>query len=158
MNQISARSDKLLNKASRELGEAEALIEAGTLKKDNAWESINETFNEHGLEGKETRFIADDGFYLQRQERNGSPKLDEEKLEALIFQTYPKAEANRIWNSITVRKVDGVKLEAAERTGKLSASLIHECITPAKKTYARIRQPWTKEDKEKAQIFGVTKS
>lgn len=157
MNQISARSDKTLNKLSREIGEGEALIEAGTLKKDNAWDSVNEVFNEFSLEGKEARFIADDGHYLQRQERSGQPKLDEDQLYSLIQQTYPKGEATKIWNSITVRKVDSVNLEAAVQLGKLPAALVNNCITPAKKTFARVRQPWTKDDKERAKVLGVEK-
>lgn len=155
MNQLGPDIDKRLNEISRQIGEAETIIETQTQVKDAAWQRAFDFFDEFNRGGKDARFIADDGYTLYRQERQGQPKLDANMLQALIFQRYSKVEATRIWNSITERSVDNTKLEAAVRSQKLDPALVEQCITAPTTTYARIRREWTKEDKERAKIHGI---
>jgi hypothetical protein len=155
--QISIQADQRLNLLSRQIHHSEEKIEQAIQDKDQSWEMVMGVFDEFDLAGAERRFIADDGFYLYLQERNSSPKLDEEKLHALIFQNYSPAKANRIWNSITTQKIDTTKLEAAQQLGKIDANLINQCIKPGTKSFARIHNEWTKDDRERAAIFGIEK-
>jgi len=157
MTQISPKTDEKLNKLSRKISEAEDLIETGTLQKDVSWSQVYDLFEEHNLEGVQARFIADDGHILYKEPRTGSPKLDEDKLRTKIYKHYDKDEADIIWNSITVQKVDDQALEAAIQSGHLEAKIANACITPGKITFARIHNKWSKEDKERATMLGVTK-
>lgn len=157
MNQISKQSDIKLNKLALEISQADAVIETYTQEKDKAWNEVFDLFDEHGLEGKEARFISVHGCTLARQVRTGSPKLNEEMLQALVFQKYPRAEATRIWNSITKRVVDSTALEAAVRQQKIDPELVEQVMEEGKVSFARIRREWTKEDKEKARIMGIEK-
>ena len=117
-----------------------------------------ELFDEFGLTGKDARFIASNGYSLARQVRNGSPQLDEVKLRDLIFRVYSdRKQAVKIWNLITERKVSSALVEKAVRTGKLDAELVSECISVPEPTFVRVRREWTKEDKERTQIFGVVR-
>lgn len=157
VNQVSARTDKALNQLSQDIGKAVAKIQEGTMEKDTAWESVFESFKEHDLEGKYARFIASDGFYLQRQERKGSVSLNEKQLYQLLLERYGKAKADRVWNSITIKKVDSIQLEAAIQSGKIDGDMVKECLTTGNPTYARVREEWTKEDKERAAALGIQK-
>lgn len=156
LRQISPQADKSLHKLSREIGRAEALIEEGTQLKDESWKEVFEAFSEFDVE--EPKFIADDGFTLTRQSRQGSPKLDEAKLEELLKQEFPETSTfNRLWNQITDRKVNTLKLEQAVQAGKVPAHILETAITMPPLIYARVRRAWTKQDAERAHIFGVEK-
>lgn len=155
MKQISPQADKSLHKLSREIGRAEALIEEGTKIKDESWTEVFEAFQEFAVE--EPKFIADDGFTLTRQSRQGQPKLDEAKLEQMLREEMNESTFNRLWNQITDRKVNTLKLEQAVQAGKIPAHILESAITMPPLTYARVRRPWSKEDAEKAGIFGVEK-
>lgn len=156
LKQISPQADKSLHKLSREIGRAEALIEEGTKIKDDSWKLVFDAFSEFDVE--EPKFYADDGFTLVRQSRQGSPKLDEAKLEELLKLEFPEPSTfNRLWNLITDRKVNTLKLEQAVQAGKVPAHILETAITMPPLTYARVRRPWSKDDAEKAHIFGVEK-
>lgn len=155
MNQISNKADKSLHKLSREIGRAEALIAEGTELKDESWREVFEAFSEFDVE--EPKFIADDGFTLTRQSRQGAPKLDEAKLEQMLREEMEQGAFNRLWNQITDRKVNTLKLEKAVQEGKIPAKVLDTAITMPPLTYARVRRPWSKEDAERARIFGIEK-
>lgn len=156
MNQFSKNNDIKLNKLSLQIGQAEAVIETYTQEKDEAWEEVKALMFEVSQE-KSPRFIASDGYSLQLQFREGTPKLDEAMLQALLFQRVERREATKLWNQITKRVIDPVALEAAVRTQKVPQDIVDECLTPAKGTHARIRREWTKDDKERARILGISK-
>lgn len=158
MPQFTKAIDVKLNGLSREIGAAVKDIEEATQRKDQSWNDVIVYFDEVGQNDFSPRFIAEDGHYLQLQAREGKPSLDEDMLQALIYQRFPKAEASKIWNSITKRVLDNTALEAAVRTGKVPEELVSECMTPAKVSYARIRNKWTKEDRERARILGITET
>jgi hypothetical protein len=153
--QISAKTDQMLNQLSQKITDAENLIEEGTLQRDASWVEVYDIFDEHNLTGVEARFIANDGHILYKEPRNGSDKIDEEMLRTLIFKKYEEDEARLIWNSITIQKVDPKLVEAAGQSGNLDRKLINQCIIPGNKTFARIHNKWSKEDKERASILGI---
>lgn len=153
IHQFGPNNDKNLNSLSVSIGDAEARIEKADQDKDTAWEQVFSIFDE--LPSAGDRFLASDGHTLTRQKRAGSVKLNKEMLQALIFQNYERPEATRIWNSITIRTVDSTALEAAKRTGKITADIIDQCMTISPDTFARIRPEWTKEDKERVRILGI---
>ena len=155
LRQISPQADKSLHKLSREIGRAEALIQEGTEIKDESWKQVFDHFSEFDVE--EPKFIADDGFTLTRQSRQGSPKLDEAKLEEMLREVMPQGKFNMLWNQITDRKINTTKLEKAVQAGKVPAKFLEVAITMPPLTYARVRRPWSKEDAEKARIFGIEK-
>lgn len=154
LKQISPQADKILHKLSREIGRADGIIKEATKEFDDAWVAVFDLMAEFDTDG---RFIADDGHYLQRQSRQGSPKLDEAKLEQLLRDEFDYQKFSRIWNLITDRKVNTLKLEQAVQAGKIPAKFLEVAITMPPLTYARVRRPWSREDAEKARIFGVEK-
>lgn len=154
IRQISTQADKNLNKLSREIGRAETLIEEGTKLKDDSWKDVFDAFSEFDID--EPKFIADDGFTLTQQSRQGKPKLDEAKLEQMLKEEIgDQGKFNRLWDQITDRKVNTLKLEQAVQAGKIPAKVLETAITMPPLTYARVRRVWSKEDAEKARIFGV---
>lgn len=157
MPQISKSADKKMNKLSRDIGAAEAAIDAATSEKDAAWVEAFDILDEFDT-AEGTRFIADDGHALTRQKRQGSPKLNEEalmqRLRAQPGMTEKKFQL--LWGRITTRTIMSELLEQAVREGKIPLQLVQECMTVPAPTFARIRREWTKEDAEKAQIFNVT--
>lgn len=157
MTQISEIADKTLNQKSREIGQSKKIIEEQEKKFDEAWEEVFSIFEEFNLSGNKARFIANDGFYLYKQTRPGKSSLDEEKLYAMIFQKYTPRKAQRIWNSITSLKIDSKKLEAAVQTGLIEAEIVNECVSTSDESHPRIRNEWTKEDREKAAVLGILK-
>ena len=156
MKQLSTNTDKKLHKLSRDIDKAEAQIKEGETLKDDSWKEVFDHFSEFGVE--EPIFIADNGWTLVRQARQGSPKLDEAKLEQLLREEAADERGfNRLWNLITDRKVNSLKLEQAVQAGKVSAKILETAITMPPLTYARVRRLWSKEDAERAHIFGVEK-
>lgn len=153
MNQISALADRELNALSRRIGKAETEIKEATKTKDESWDQV---FN-YMAEFDNPRFIADDGFTLTRQARQGTPKLDEQKLLDLLMQELGPKPAEKIWNTITDRKVNSLKLEKAVQSGMVSAQILDAAISTPDPIYARVRTPWSKGDEERAVIFGVEK-
>lgn len=148
--------DKRLNKLGRKIETAEAKIAEGTQEKDEAWTEISSVRDEVAKD-KPFRFIADNGRVYAFQERQGSQSFDAKKFEALLFQTFPAAEARKIWTSITSRVLDTDKLEAAKRTGKISQDLIDLCMETKPNTFARVHPEWTKDDANTARILGIEK-
>lgn len=153
--QISDVADRELNKLSARIGKDDEEIELATEDKNKAWEEVFNYFSEFNTEG---RFIAADGHTLTRQERQGSPKLDEEKLMFMLKAKLTPRQFTIIWNKITEQKVSSTKLEHAIQAGLVPHELVDECITVPPVTYARVRRNWTKEDKERARIFGIEES
>lgn len=154
--QLGPNVDKKMNELSTQIGEANAVIEEAVRRHDEAWAEVVEVFNEFVVEGKEARFVAADGHYLYKQPRKGGTSLDELRLKTLIFQAHERAEATKIWNSITVRKVDNELLEAAVQTRRLDSELVDSCIEKKPDSFSRIRKTWTKEDRIKAEVLGLT--
>lgn len=157
MNQFSKNTDVRLHNISHRIGQAEKEIEEATTRKDEAWDEAKDLFGELAEDMPSPRFIADDGYTLTLQRREGTPKLDEAMLQALLFQQLDKAAATKLWNSVTKRVIDSNALEAAIRTQKISPEIVEQCMTPATVSYARVRRSWTKEDRERAKIFGIEK-
>lgn len=155
MTQFTANTDLRLNAASRKIGEAKRRIEEATQDHDKFWEEVVSLFGELAEADKNPRFLADDGHFLTYQRSERSPTLNEEMLQSLIFQTMPKAEATKVWNSITKRSVDSTALEAAVRMKKIPSELVEQCLKPGTVSYSRIRKEWTKEDRERATILGI---
>lgn len=153
--QISPTADAKLHGISRRIGEADVVIEEKTLDKKRAWDEFEETLQEFGK--PEARFLADDGEYLALSVRKGKTELDpgvlSQKLQALK-DSAPKFRA--LWNQITVRTIDYTLLEQARLAGKIPQDVLDACITTKPDTIAHLRQPWTADDKNRAQVLGVT--
>lgn len=154
-SQLGPEVDEKLHDLSEVIGNYEVIITGATDQKDKAWEQVYSYFDEFNLTGESARFIAKDGHYLQRQTRDGTTKLDEQKLQALIFDKYPPLRAKAIWNSIVEPRVNSSKLETAVREKRVDQELVNECITVGPGSAPRIRKPWTKEDKTRALILGI---
>lgn len=157
MHQISEMADAALNRISRTIGRATAQIKEAEKEFNEAWEEAFETFDEFGLEGKEARFIADDGYYIARQVQQRPTKLDDDLIQLAIFRHYGKTKGKAIWESITVRKVDPAALQKALLTGEIEPSAVENLLPEMKSTPRRVRDEWTKADAEKAIIFGIEK-
>jgi hypothetical protein len=155
MNQFSKAADAILHKLSRKITIAEAQIDASTKEKDLAWDEVNNLFNEFGRVGQEARFISDNGYTLHRTVRPSAPKLNEEQLEERLITQYGKKDGTRLWHAITDRKVNSTMLEQLVQRGQIDASLVNDCLTPGKDSFPRLHPKWTKEDEEKAIIFGL---
>lgn len=153
MNQLSEMSDKILNELSHKIGEAETQITQASAVKDKSWEDVFAYLGEFN----QNYFIADDGYVLHKQERSSSPKLDEGELYRLLLARFNKTTVNAIWKRITVPKVDPLKLEEVVKEGLLPADIIDKAITQPPPIYARVRRPWSKQDEERARVFGVEK-
>lgn len=150
--QISKVADRELHKLSARIGKDDNEIAIATEDKDKAWEEVFNYFSEFDSGG---RFIAADGHTLTRQERQNAPKLDEEKLMFLLKSKLTPRQFNSLWKKITEVRVSSTKLEHAIQAGLVAHELVDECITVPPVTYARVRRPWTKEDKEKARMYGM---
>ena len=151
MTQISKKADAELDQLSKDLGVAAKKIAEGTQEHDDAWVKIYDTFEEFG----QTRFLANDGYYLYKQQNNPSPKLDPVALKNLIFERYPERKAKQIWAAITEPVVSSTLVEQAIQKHLLDATLVTECINTPESTYSRIRREWTKEDYNRAKIFEI---
>lgn len=172
--QVTTAIDKKLNRASRTIGRADKAIATHEEKRKNAWELFITSANDHN--DPRLRFVADDGHYMTLQWRQGNPKRNDpllrQKLQALVQDAEWRAEHFQpaegeepfsadeafwnIWDSITDQTVNSEKLEAAYQAGRIPAEVLEETITVPDPTYARIRQPWTKDDANRAVVFGVT--
>jgi hypothetical protein len=146
--------DKRLNTFGRSVESAEAKIAEGDSEKETAWKGILELAEEVSPD-KPFRFIANNGHTYALQERKGAVTFDEGKFQALIFQSFDKAKATKIWNSMTKRVLDTALMEAAVRTKKITQEMVDECLTVKDPTFARVHPKWTKDDRELAKIFGV---
>ncbi len=146
--------DKRLNKAGREVEAAEAKIAEGTAEKDRAWGEMDAIRGEVAKD-KPFRFIAENGHTYAFQLREGKSVFDADKFQALLYQTYDKKDADKIWNSVTKRVLDTALLETAKRTKKIPEELIDQCLTTSPDTYARVHPKWTKDDAERAKILGI---
>lgn len=149
-------ADQTLNGLSRKIGKATDDITAAEASKKNAWEKVLEIGAEFAREGGDLRFVANDGYTLAPTTRSGSPRLDEKRLKKLIDANLPRAAA--IWKSITEPHVNTTLLEQAIQSGKIPATLVDECLTVPEPTLVRNRVKWTKEDNQKAEIFGIVKT
>lgn len=156
MPQISKDADVKMNKLSRDIGKAEVKIAEGTTEKDAAWTEAFEILDEFDTE-EGAKFITDDGHTLTRQRRQSAPRLNEDllvqKLKAMPNMTDKKFQ--NLWGRITTRTIMSELLEVAVREGKVPLQIVQECMTVPAPTSARIRREWTKDDAEKAKIFGV---
>lgn len=150
--QISKVVDRELNKLSARIGKDKNDIEVATSDMDKAWDEVFNYFAEVNSGGK---FIASDGYTLNRQERQNAPKLDEEKLMLFLKANLKPRQFTILWNRITEQKVNSTKLEHAIQAGLIPHELVDQCITVPDVTYARVRNKWTKEDRERARILGM---
>lgn len=168
----SATTDKKLHRASRAIGRADKVIAEQESKRKSAWDFFIETADKIN---PKFRFIADDGHHMTLQWRQGSPKRNDQllrqKLMALVqdaewrAQHFQPAEGEEpftadeafwnLWESITDQTVNNEKLEAAYQAGRIPAQILEDVIITPDPTYSRIRQPWTKDDQNRAVIFGV---
>lgn len=153
MAQISPKADVELNALSRIIGQAEETIKLGTEAKDTSWDKVFDLMAEFD----QPYFLADDGYTLVRQKRQGSPKLDEGELYMQLLLRFPKSKVDKIWNAITDQKVNSVKLEAAVQNGVVPPDVLDKAISEPDPTYARVRSKWSKQDEERARIFGIEK-
>lgn len=151
MTQISPMADGELHALSRLIGESDELLAKVTELKNDRWDRVFELMAEFD----KPYFIANDGYTLSRQRRQGAPKLDEDLLYHLLMGKFTKAQVRKIWDAITEPKVSSVKLEAAVQNGVIPPEIIAKCITEPEPTYARVRREWSKQDHERARIFGI---
>lgn len=151
--QFGPEVDKRLDELNETVTVSEDTIEMATANKDKAWDEVLGVFDEFARDGKEARFIASNGRTLARTKRQGSPKLDENKLYELLRTTYGATKADRIWKSITKCVVDSRLLEIAVQDHKVDAELVESCITTPEPTFIRLHPEWTKEDKERLALF-----
>lgn len=152
MNQIGPTVDAKLNKASVDIGAAKALIEQKEKELAEVWELVFNLFDEGS---SIDRFVASDGYTLVRQWSESPATIDEARLKEDIFAAYDSARATRIWNDITDRRVNRDKLSHLVVRGRLDSALVAKHIGAKGKRASRVRREWTKEDKEKAAIFGI---
>lgn len=156
MDQISKKTDKALNGLSEKIGAAVAKIEEGEAEKEEAWNEVKDIFAEHGLEaGPKARFIAKDGFTIKLTKRAGRDKLNQDLLWLRLVEEKGIYVAKAIWDYITTPIVDTAKLEAAVIDGSITEELLKPCITTGEGSEPRIREEWTKEDRERAVVFGI---
>lgn len=158
VDQTSRKKDEELHEASIQLGFAKAMQERATQLHDQTWERIRGIFGEFPALGK--RFLARDGFYLQDQRREGSPKLFEDELYTKLHAHWEEQPEllKRMWNRITVtppRVVDTRKLEQQVKKGNIPEEIVDSCIHTPDPTYARIRNAWTAEDYNRAVVLDV---
>lgn len=155
-HQYGETLDERLNVLGRDIEAAEAKITEGTNEKDEAWSEIDAIRGEVAPNGA-FRFIANNGRTYAFQFREGSIKFDAKKFQTMLFHEFDEKKATRIWNSITERALNMALLEVAVRTKKVPEELVKACTTEAPGSYARVHPEWTKEDVERAKIFGVEK-
>lgn len=155
MPQLSKQADEKLNELSRKIGSQKQIIDIAQHQHDDAWAEAIDILAEFG----ETRFIADDGHYLQLQSRENKPKLDEAALERVLRAHCQdqRISFEDIWDQITDRKVNAEKLEEFVMRGRIPASLLVECLQPVPPTPARAHPLWTAEDKNRAVVLGIKK-
>jgi hypothetical protein len=149
-HQLSDRTDKLMNALSERIGFDEFLLQHFGADKDAAWEEVLAFMEEHDI----PRFIAEDGHYLQKQNRQQSPKINEEMLKQRLEAWNPTGFA-RLWNSVTVKRPDPTLLEKAIQRGRIPAEILHMCMEVPPLGYARVRKEWTKDDWNRAVVFDV---
>ena len=151
MTQFNEAADSSLNNLEDALAYTLEKILQYESEKDRLWGIIFETFTKAGLSGA-ARFVCQDGFTLAREVRAGQPRLDQEKLQALLVHKLGELEATKIWNRITTRtvtiSVDEAKLERAVKSGVLTPAVVQAAITPGRETTARTRRKTSKEDKK----------
>lgn len=154
-NQVSPTVDRKFHRASRTISRADKVIVAQEKKRTGAWNQFVELCDK--LKLPQLRFLADDGKYMTLQWRTGQPKRNDallaQKLQALVSSV--GGDYTTLWEAITVRTVDNTLLEAAVLAGRIPAELLEDVIETPTPTYARIHQPWTKEDQNRAVVFGV---
>lgn len=181
MPQISKATDERLNILGLELTHTEKALADAEADKARIWVEVFEAFDEHGYSGEGFEFLVSDGKKLQRRKSQGKSVLDANKLKSLIFERYPKAQAEAIWEGITrppepipppQRVVDPQLVERATLLGifdaqgqpvkirglpdfKLPTALVNDCITTAEDSFGRYHPDWSKEDKLKAQALGI---
>lgn len=155
LNQIDPDTDAIMHRLSPRIGEAKQKIEEATLEFDVAWIQVFELLEQAGL----TRFLAKDGFALNKQKVQGAAKLDEQRLHDAIFSFFKPRRATIIWNKITVqeRHVDSILLERAVLEGFVGEAMLEECVVVPEPVFHRIRREWTKGDKERAQVLQLDK-
>lgn len=157
MHQISELADRELHAISRQIGKAAKQIEEGQKDFDSSWISAFDLFDEFGLEGKEARFIADDGHVLARQMRSRTSKLDDQEVLRALQSYYSEKEVKRLWRLITTPVVDPTKLQAAILAGKIAGDSIDSALPQTTQSPARVRTEWSKQDKNRAVVLGVEK-
>lgn len=158
MDQASPASDKKLHELSQRIGFAKGLIGRATVIHDTAWETVRSLFAEHPKLGK--RFLANDGFYLQDQRKEGTSKLVESELYEKMNKHWEDDPETfkRMWVRVTsqpARVVDSFKLEREVNKGNIPTELYKSCIHTPDPTYSRIHQSWTKEDYNRAVVLDV---
>lgn len=156
LHQFGAAVDKRLNQISERIGVAVVKIAEATRDKDAAWEEATSIFQE--FDQIVPRFIAKDGHYLSWQSRRSTPKLNAEKLYQLMIDKFGENRAKNIWWRITVRTVDSRLLEIAAQRNHEMAQLIDQALTVPPDSKARVREEWTAEDRNRAEIFGLTQA
>ena len=157
MFQLSQMSDRVMNRLSRKIGKAVEKITEGEREKEEAWTQVKDLFAEHGKEaGPKARFIASDGFTIKWTKRPGKTKLNPDLLFARLVDAHGVTAADNIWRSITDRTISPEKLEAAVNLGTITEELLKPCIETGEDIHPRLREEWSKEDKERAVIFGIS--
>jgi hypothetical protein len=157
VDQYSPANDKKLHTLAGTIGFARRLSERAGQMHDEAWEKVRGIFNEFPDKGK--RFIADNGYYMQDQWKNGTTKWYFDILYEKMHEHFPVPEdLRREWNAITdpaPRVVNPTKLERRVRLGKIPQELVNQAYITGEGSWARIFQPWTKEDVNRAVVYGI---
>lgn len=152
MNQIGPVIDRRLNdlvgkaKNDKEKGEE---FEAGYRK---ACEEIFSLFDEGNIE----RFVSNNGWTFQRITRQ-TIQLDEDKLHRVLIENFGEARAKALWRRITKPVVDKTLLAQAVDRGHIPQALANQALEAKTSLVPSLKQ-WTKEDREKAEIYGIAKA
>ncbi len=148
MSQLGPTKDERMNELSRLIGEQEKIKDDAQEKFDNAWAEVFETFDEFDRQSSDqARFIANDGFYLQRQIRAGRTVLDE---EGLLRHLTPEQIA-----AITKRVIVPSLLESAVQMGLIEHDLVANFVSEGDPIPVRMRKKWTSADKRMAAQMGI---
>jgi hypothetical protein len=146
-NQLSPITDRVMNRLSRKITKAQEKIDTGTAEKEASWNEVIDNFSEFRREPGKARFICRDGYTLNWAKREGKTELDPQALRMAISE--------KLWDQITVRTVDSSLLEAAVIEGLISEETLKTCITTKPPTGIRLHEEWSKEDRERAIIYGI---
>ena len=150
LKQFDVETDANLNELEEHLASVLAQLDSSERMKDTLWQHIFEIFDSQRGANSNARFICEDEMVLAREVAKSKATVDAEKLHDALFHVFPKAEAQRMWNKITVptRVLDQGKLAKAVESNYLPALLLDQAVTPERETIRRVRKPMAKADRE----------
>jgi L-rhamnose mutarotase len=120
--QISQMADQRMHQLSAVIGKAKRRMEKFKIVHDTAWNEAFEILEELNT-NEGTKFIARDGYTIQKQKRQGAPVLDEEALHAAMLAAYGDDQK---WLEITAPTLNPMYSDSNLLGSKLLALLGRE--------------------------------